>query len=129
MERKRRHPSLQRGVSRLSGARVTRDDRPANTIRCACWAICCTLANAFPSGAQLDHSVRTLPEMLAAGLKRPFHIALSYDEEVGCIGVGRLIEDLARARVQRLGGVGVMPHILATIARWLGCVLRYEPPG
>lgn len=27
-------------------------------------------------------------------LQRPIHLAMSYDEEVGCIGVGRLIEDL-----------------------------------
>ncbi|QCK85376.1 acetylornithine deacetylase [Phreatobacter aquaticus] len=30
----------------------------------------------------------------AADLARPIHIALSYDEEVGCLGVPRLIEDL-----------------------------------
>lgn len=28
------------------------------------------------------------------GLQRPIHLAMSYDEEVGCIGVDRLIEDL-----------------------------------
>jgi len=33
-----------------------------------------------------------LPEMQAAGLKRPIHLALSYDEEVGCIGAPALIE-------------------------------------
>ena len=33
-------------------------------------------------------------------LDRPLHLAFSYDEEVGCIGVGRLIDDLARAGVQ-----------------------------
>ncbi len=36
-------------------------------------------------------------------LKQPVHLALSYDEEVGCIGVGRLIEDLARADVRPSG--------------------------
>ena len=40
-----------------------------------------------------------VPEMLAAGLKRPVHIALSYDEEVGCIGARYLIEAMARAGV------------------------------
>ena len=34
------------------------------------------------------------PEFLAAGLKRPVHLALSYDEEVGCLGVRSLISDL-----------------------------------
>ncbi len=27
-----------------------------------------------------------VPEMLRAGLKRPIHLALSYDEEPGCLG-------------------------------------------
>jgi acetylornithine deacetylase len=35
-----------------------------------------------------------VPEALEAGLKRPIHLALSYDEEVGCLGVGRMIEDV-----------------------------------
>ena len=32
-----------------------------------------------------------VPEMLAAKLKRPIHIALSYDEEVGCLGAPDMI--------------------------------------
>jgi len=32
-----------------------------------------------------------LPQFLSAGLKVPIHFAFSYDEEVGCIGVRRLI--------------------------------------
>jgi acetylornithine deacetylase len=35
-----------------------------------------------------------VPEMVAAKLQRPIHLALSYDEEVGCIGVGRMIRDM-----------------------------------
>jgi len=34
------------------------------------------------------------PEMCAAGLKRPIHIALSYDEEVGCLGAPPMIEKM-----------------------------------
>ncbi|HEX3755564.1 MAG TPA: acetylornithine deacetylase [Rhizomicrobium sp.] len=41
-----------------------------------------------------------LSEIAAAPLKRPIHIALSYDEEVGCIGVRRLIDDIAAAGVK-----------------------------
>jgi len=37
-----------------------------------------------------------VPEMTARTLVRPLHFALSYDEEVGCIGVRRLIHDLAQ---------------------------------
>ncbi|MDP2242185.1 MAG: acetylornithine deacetylase [Burkholderiales bacterium] len=40
------------------------------------------------------------PEFAARGLKTPLHFALSYDEELGCLGVGRLIEDLARAGIR-----------------------------
>ncbi len=35
-----------------------------------------------------------LPKFQARGLKTPLHLALSYDEEIGCIGVRRLIEKL-----------------------------------
>ncbi|MBY8976458.1 acetylornithine deacetylase [Rhodobacteraceae bacterium NNCM2] len=37
-----------------------------------------------------------VPEMLAAGMKRPIHIALSYDEEVGCLGAPHMIERIGR---------------------------------
>ena len=32
-----------------------------------------------------------VPDFVAADLKTPIHIALSYDEEIGCLGVGRMI--------------------------------------
>jgi acetylornithine deacetylase len=35
-----------------------------------------------------------LPDMARAKLKRPLHFALSYDEEVGCVGVQGLLNDL-----------------------------------
>lgn len=35
------------------------------------------------------------PEFLRRGLAEPIHFAFSYDEEVGCIGVRRLLADLA----------------------------------
>ncbi len=37
------------------------------------------------------------PEFVKRGLKTPLHLACTYDEEVGCLGVGRLIADLTRA--------------------------------
>jgi acetylornithine deacetylase len=37
-----------------------------------------------------------VPEMAGRRFQRPLHFALSYDEEVGCIGVRRLIADLAQ---------------------------------
>jgi acetylornithine deacetylase len=35
------------------------------------------------------------PEFLAARLRVPIYLALSYDEEVGCLGVGGLLADMA----------------------------------
>jgi acetylornithine deacetylase len=35
-----------------------------------------------------------VPEMLESPLAMPIHLAFSYDEEVGCIGVGRMIRDM-----------------------------------
>lgn len=37
-----------------------------------------------------------VPEMLTAGLTRPIHLALSYDEEVGCLGAPRMIAEMVR---------------------------------
>ena len=40
------------------------------------------------------------PEFVKRGIRTPVHFAFSYDEEVGCVGVGRLIADLARAGIR-----------------------------
>ena len=40
------------------------------------------------------------PEFVERGLKSPLHLAFSYDEEVGCIGVGRMIADLTAAGIK-----------------------------
>jgi acetylornithine deacetylase len=36
------------------------------------------------------------PGLAAAGLKKPVHLALSYDEETGCLGAPRMIETIRR---------------------------------
>ena len=41
-----------------------------------------------------------VPQFMERGLRTPLHLAFSYDEEVGCIGVGRLISDLQRAGIR-----------------------------
>ena len=43
------------------------------------------------------------PRFLEADLAAPVHFALSYDEEVGCLGVRGLIEDLARNAIAPAG--------------------------
>jgi acetylornithine deacetylase len=35
-----------------------------------------------------------VPEFVRRGVRKPLHFALSYDEEVGCIGVRRMIADI-----------------------------------
>src|SRR4029077_8133554 len=44
-----------------------------------------------------------VPELLRRGLARPLHFALSYDEEIGCIGVRRLIADIVARGVAPTG--------------------------
>ena len=44
-----------------------------------------------------------VPRMAAAPLKRPIHIAISYDEEVGCLGVRPLLAAIAGRTPKPLG--------------------------
>lgn len=41
-----------------------------------------------------------VPMFMERGLRVPLHLAFSYDEEVGCLGVGRLIDDLTREGIR-----------------------------
>ncbi len=41
-------------------------------------------------------ALAAVPKARAANLKRPLQIALSYDEEVGCLGAPRMIADMGR---------------------------------
>ena len=50
-------------------------------------------------------ALAAVPKALAAGLKRPLQIALSYDEEVGCLGAPPMIDDI----------VGHLPRASAVI--------------
>jgi acetylornithine deacetylase len=44
-----------------------------------------------------------VPEFIRRGLTKPIHFALSYDEEVGCIGVRRLIADVVAQKISPAG--------------------------
>jgi acetylornithine deacetylase len=46
-----------------------------------------------------------VPAMNKRGLKRPIHLAFSYDEEVGCLGVGSMIRHMAEVSEVRPGVV------------------------
>lgn len=48
-------------------------------------------------------ALAVVPELLGRRLARPVHLALSYDEEVGCIGAQRLLDDIARRGVRPAG--------------------------
>lgn len=41
-------------------------------------------------------ALAALPRMAGAGLKRPVHFALSYDEEVGCLGAPAMVDLIAQ---------------------------------
>jgi acetylornithine deacetylase len=81
------------------------------------------------------------PECLERGLKTPLHLAFSYDEEVGCLGIGRLLADLARAGIRPqaciVGEPTMMKPVIAhkgkksfrCIARGLAAHSAYAPKG
>ncbi len=69
-----------------------------------------------------------VPRWLAADLPFALHLALSYDEEVGCFGVRGLIADLAEAGVAPLACIvgeptGMVPALAHKgVYRWRCCV-------
>ncbi|KAA0679960.1 acetylornithine deacetylase [Roseomonas genomospecies 6] len=71
-----------------------------------------------------------LPEMLEAGLKRPLHLALSYDEEVGCLGAPAMIDRIV-GELPRPGAVIVgEPTSMGVVLAHKGCyVLRTTVTG
>lgn len=52
------------------------------------------------------------PELQNARLARPVHMALSYDEEVGCIGVRGLLRELAAQPVRPMGCIVGEPTLM-----------------
>ncbi|HSQ05319.1 MAG TPA: acetylornithine deacetylase, partial [Burkholderiales bacterium] len=81
------------------------------------------------------------PELAASTLRAPVHFALSYDEEVGCLGVGRLIADLAQAGIRPRACVVGEPTMMSAVIAHKGkesyrCTVRglathsaYAPQG
>jgi acetylornithine deacetylase len=81
------------------------------------------------------------PEFAKRGLKTPLHFAFSYDEEVGCIGVGRLINDLAQAGIKPKSCIVGEPTLMQPViahkgkrgfrcsVRGLTCHSAYAPHG
>jgi len=81
------------------------------------------------------------PEFVERGLRTPLHFAFSYDEEVGCIGVGRLIADLAGTGIKPrsciVGEPTLMRPVIAhkgkkgfrCLVRGYSCHSAYAPSG
>jgi acetylornithine deacetylase len=71
-----------------------------------------------------------VPEIARAPLKRPIHFALSYDEEVGCAGVPRLLDDLAKANIKpALSIVGEPTEMKVVGAHKAGAVIHTHCHG
>jgi acetylornithine deacetylase len=81
------------------------------------------------------------PEFIANGLRQPLHFALSYDEEVGCIGVRELLSDLVQAGIQPQSVIVGEPTSMRVVighkgkhgyrctVRGLSCHSAYAPQG
>jgi len=60
------------------------------------------------------------PQFLAAPLRAPVHLALSYDEEVGCIGVRGLLADLAANGIAPAGCIVGEPTSMEVVVAQKG---------
>jgi len=81
------------------------------------------------------------PELASSNLRAPVHFALSYDEEVGCLGIGRLIADLVQAGIRPRACVVGEPTMMSAVIAHKGkhsyrCTVRglathsaYAPQG
>lgn len=61
------------------------------------------------------------PAAAAAGLRRPLHVALTYDEEVGCRGAPSLLAELARTGPRPAAAIVGEPTMLGVISAHKGC--------
>jgi acetylornithine deacetylase len=86
-------------------------------------------------------ALASLPGFVGRGLKAPLHLALTYDEEVGCLGVGRLIRDITAAGVRARACIVGEPTMMRPVISHKGkrgyrCTVRglaahsaYAPSG
>lgn len=70
------------------------------------------------------------PEFAALDLKRPIHFAFSFDEEVGCVGVRRLLEDLRKEKIKpSLAVIGEPTEMRVVGAHKAGAVIETVAKG
>jgi acetylornithine deacetylase len=71
-----------------------------------------------------------LPEFTSLALKRPLHFAFSFDEEVGCVGVRRLLDDLKTAGITpALAVIGEPTSMRVVAAHKSGAVIETMARG
>ena len=71
-----------------------------------------------------------VPAFAAAKLRTPLHLALSYDEEVGCTGIRDLIAELSRRPIRPLGCIVGEPTSMQPVIAHKGkLTLRCEVRG
>jgi acetylornithine deacetylase len=71
-----------------------------------------------------------VPVFAAAKLRTPLHLALSYDEEVGCLGVRDLIADVSRRPVRPLACIVGEPTLMTPVIAHKGkLTMRCEVHG
>lgn len=63
-----------------------------------------------------------VPKFLEAGLKVPIHFALSYDEEVGCLGVHSMIDHIGTLAVRPKAVIVGEPTDMKVVNAHKGCV-------
>ncbi len=71
-------------------------------------------------GLALHHAPRYVDAMQAGTLAAPIHYALSYDEEVGCIGVRGLLADLEATKLEAAGCIVGEPTSMQPIVAHKG---------
>lgn len=71
-----------------------------------------------------------VPSMVSAGLCTPIHLAFSYDEEIGCIGVRRLIDMLSHQPIKPAMGIIGEPTSMQVVIGHKGkCAFEVEVNG
>ena len=65
-------------------------------------------------------AIALLPEILERPLAQPLHIALSYDEEIGCVGAPSMVADLKRRGLRPSGCIVGEPTGMRTVVAHKG---------
>jgi len=63
-----------------------------------------------------------VPEMIEKGLKKPIHFALSYDEEIGCLGSPRMIEEIVKSGLKPRAVIVGEPTMMDIVTAHKGIV-------